>query len=345
MIYRNLGNTEEQVSVICLGTMTFGEQNTEAEGHEQMSYALDQGINFFDTAEMYSVPGRKETQGSTERIVGTWFKNTGNRDKVLLATKITGPLPYFEYIHHGVGFTKQRINDALNGSMNRLQTDYVDLYQLHFPERKMNMFGVRGYSVHDDEWVDNMAETVETMHQLIKEGKIRHWGLSNESPWGVMRFREICKEVGCPYPVSIQNPYNLLNRTFEVGLSEIAVREKMGLLAYSPLGFGRLTGKFNTGMNDPEWRINKFPRMTRYNLPNSLKAVELYLEVAQKHQISITDMALAFVNRQFFVTSNIIGATNMDQLKQNIRAINVALSEEMIKDINEVHELITDPAP
>ena len=345
MQYKNLGNTNEKVSLICLGTMTFGEQNTEAEGHEQMNYALDQNINFFDTAEMYSVPGRRETQGSTERIIGSWFAKTGNRNKIILASKVTGPLPYFEYIHHGVGFTKKRINEAIEGSLGRLQTDYIDLYQLHFPERKMNMFGVRGYNEHDSLWEDNMAETVEAILELINAGKIKYWGLSNESPWGVMRFRELCRELGCPYPVSIQNPYNLLNRTYEVGLAEISIRENIGLLAYSPLGFGRLTGKFNKGENNPEWRINKFPRLSRYNLPNSLKATELYLEIANKHNISITDMALAFVNSRFFVTSNIIGATSMEQLKENINSVHISLSDEIIKDINGVHELIPDPAP
>ncbi len=345
MKYNKLGNTNESVSLICLGTMTFGEQNTEAEGHEQMSYALDQGINFFDTAEMYSVPGRKETQGSTERIVGTWFTSTGNRDKVILASKVTGPLPFFDYIHNGVGFTKKRINEAIEGSLTRLQTDYIDLYQLHFPERKMNMFGLRGYDVHDGAWEDNMVETVEALHQLINDGKIKYWGVSNESPWGIMRFREICKELGCPMLVSIQNPYNLLNRTYEVGLSEISVRENIGLLAYSPLAFGRLTGKFNKGLDDENCRINKFARLSRYNSENSLKATELYLELAEKHGLSLTDMSLAFVNSRFFVTSNIIGATSMTQLKENIASINVNMTEELFKEINLIHNLIPDPAP
>ncbi|HMP31843.1 MAG TPA: aldo/keto reductase, partial [Saprospiraceae bacterium] len=277
--------------------------------------------------------------------MGTWFKKTGNRDKVVLASKVTGPLPYFEYIHHGVGFTKERIRQAIEGSLSRLQTDYIDLYQLHFPERKMNMFGVRNYEIHDAEWEDNMVETVETLHGLIKEGKIKYWGVSNESAWGVMRFKEICKAIGCPQLVSIQNPYNLLNRTFEVGLSEIAIREKIGLLAYSPLAFGRLTGKFNKGENDPNWRINKFPRLSRYNGENSLKATEMYLEIAEKHKLTLTDMALAFVNSRFFVTSNIIGATSMEQLKENINSVNVALSEEVMQDINHVNNLIPDPAP
>lgn len=345
MKYNKLGNTSESVSLICLGTMTFGEQNTEAEGHEQMSYALDQGINFFDTAEMYSVPGRKETQGSTERIMGTWFSTTGNRDKIILASKVTGPLPFFDYIHHGIGFTKKRINEAIEGSLSRLQTDYIDLYQLHFPERKMNMFGMRGYDVHDGEWVDNMVETVEALHQLINDGKIKYWGVSNESPWGIMRFREICKELGCPMPVSIQNPYNLLNRTYEVGLSEISVRENIGLLAYSPLAFGRLTGKFNKGLDDENCRINKFARLSRYNSENSLKATELYLELAEKHGLSLTDMSLAFVNSRFFVTSNIIGATSMTQLKENIASVNVVMTDELFKEINLIHNLIPDPAP
>jgi aryl-alcohol dehydrogenase-like predicted oxidoreductase len=345
MIYRNLGITDTKVSVICLGSMTWGEQNTEAEGHQQMDYAIARGINFIDTAEMYSVPGRKETQGSTERIIGSWFKNSGKRKEIVLATKVTGPMPAFEYLTKNRGFTKDRINEALEGSFQRLQTDYVDLYQLHWPERKMNFFGVRGYSSHDDVWEDKMAETVQTMKELISAGKIRYWGLSNESPWGVMRFRDLCKELGCPMPVSIQNPYNLLNRTFEVGLSEIAVRESIGLLAYSPLGFGRLSGKYEIGQDDDNSRINKFPRLARYNGAASIAATKEYLRIARENNLTLSQMALAYVNDRFFVTSNIIGATNMTQLKENIDSVDIHLSPEIMSAIDQVYNEYPDPAP
>jgi aryl-alcohol dehydrogenase-like predicted oxidoreductase len=345
MEYRKLGKTETDVSVICLGTMTWGEQNTEYEGHQQMDYSIDQGVNFFDTAEMYSVPGRRETQGSTEKIIGTWFKKSGKREKIILATKVTGPLPAFEYLSKGRGYTKDRINEAIEGSLQRLPTDYIDLYQLHWPERKMNMFGVRGYSQHDEQWEDKMAETVSTILDLINQGKIKYWGLSNESPWGVMRFRDLCRELGCPMPVSIQNPYNLLNRTFEIGLSEIAIRESIGLLAYSPLAFGRLSGKYELGLDDEHMRINKFPRLARYNSENSIAATKAYLDIAQEHGLSLSQLALSYINERGFVTSNIIGATSLTQLKENIDSINIKLSPEVIQAIETVHQRYPDPAP
>ena len=248
MIYDKLGNTDLEVSKICLGTMTFGEQNTEAEGHQQMDYAISQGVNFFDTAELYSVPGRAETQGSTERIIGTWFKSRKNRSKVILATKVTGPSDGLKYIRNPLQFTPAQIRIAIEGSLTRLQTDYVDLYQLHWPERKANFFGKRGF-VYDenDPWVDNFLDILSTMQELMDEGKIRHFGISNETPWGMMRYLQLAEQHKLPKCVSIQNPYSLLNRTFETGLAEIAIREQAGLLAYSPMAFGLLSGKYHTG--------------------------------------------------------------------------------------------------
>lgn len=347
MQYRTLGKTDIKVSTICLGTMTWGEQNTEAEGHDQMDYALERGINFFDTAEMYSVPARKETQGSTERIIGTWFKKTGNREKVILASKITGPTALYKLERGPFDFSKTQLHAALEGSLQRLQTDYIDLYQLHWPERKMNMFGRRGFSYDpDDTWTDNFQEVLHTLDELVKAGKIRHIGLSNEAPWGLMRFLQESERHQLARVVSIQNPYNLLNRLFEIGLAEMAIREKVGLLAYSPLAFGRLSGKFNRPEEDlSRARITLFKQYTRYNSPQCLEAVEKYLQIAEKHGISLTHMALAFVNSRPFLTSNIVGATSLAQLKENIDSIEVTLSPEVLKEIEAVHAAIPDPAP
>ncbi|MDX1906918.1 MAG: aldo/keto reductase [Bacteroidia bacterium] len=347
MQYRPLGRTGLDVSVICLGTMTWGEQNTEAEGHEQMDYALTQGINFFDTAEMYSIPGRKETQGSTERIIGSWFKRTGNRDKVILASKILGPSAYFSFVRNPLNFSAAQIREAVEGSLRRLQTDYIDLYQLHWPERKVNYFGKRGfeYDPHDP-WQDNFHDVLLIMQALVEEGKIRHFGVSNEAPWGVMRFLQESDRHNLPRCASIQNPYNLLNRLFEGSLAEIAIREQTGLLAYSPLGFGRLTGKFNRPGEDlSKTRIERFKQYTRYNSPQCLQATEAYLDIATRHGLSLTQMALAFVNSRPFLTSNIIGATSMAQLRENIASIDVTLSPEILLEIEAVHQAIPDPAP
>ncbi|MBK9151123.1 MAG: aldo/keto reductase [Saprospiraceae bacterium] len=346
MEYRKLGNTGLEVSAICLGTMTFGEQNTESEGHEQMSMAFDRGVNFIDTAEMYSVPGRKETQGSTERIVGSWLKKTGLRNQVILATKVTGPSPNFGYISPDLGFSRKRILDAIDKSLARLQTDYVDLYQLHWPERKTNCFGILGYDHSmDNGWKDNFEETLQTLDDLLKTGKIRHWGLSNETPWGVMRCSMIAKEKGYPGLQSIQNPYNLLNRTYEIGLAEISIRENKGLLAYSPLAFGLLSGKFHRGADTPGDRINKFRQMARYNGALSYQATGEYIKIAEQAGLSMAHMALSFVLSRPFVTSAIIGATNTDQLKENLESISVKLEDDVVRAINEVHKTIPNPAP
>jgi aryl-alcohol dehydrogenase-like predicted oxidoreductase len=345
MKYTTLPNTDIQVSKICLGTMTFGQQNTEAEGHAQMDYALEQGVNFFDTAEMYSVPARQETYGSTERILGTWFQKTGNRDKVVLASKIAGPNPNFTYMREKNDFSPASIQYALDQSLLRLQTDYIDLYQLHWPERKTNFFGQRGFKVQDDAWEDNIHAVLETLNGFIQQGKIKHIGLSNETPWGIMRFLEESKYHNLPRIKTVQNPYSLLNRLYENGSAEIGIRENVGLLAYSPMAFGVLSGKFLTGEAHPNARINLFPQFSRYNSEQSAAATRLYNEIAQQNGLTLTQLALAFIEQQPFVTSTIIGATTMEQLKENIDTINVTLSEELLQAIDGVQAKIPDPAP
>lgn len=345
MKYTTLPNTDIQVSKICLGTMTFGQQNTEAEGHAQMDYALEQGVNFFDTAEMYSVPARQETYGSTERILGTWFQKTGNRDKVVLASKIAGPNPNFTYMREKNDFSPASIQYALDKSLERLQTDYIDLYQLHWPERKTNFFGQRGFKVQDDAWEDNIHAVLETLNVFIQQGKIKHIGLSNETPWGIMRFLEESKYHNLPRIKTVQNPYSLLNRLYENGSAEIGIRENVGLLAYSPMAFGVLSGKFLTGESHPNARINLFPQFSRYNSEQSAAATRLYHEIAQQNGLTLTQLALAFIEQQPFVTSTIIGATTMEQLKENIDTINVTLSEELLQAIDGVQAKIPDPAP
>lgn len=347
MQYRKLGRTDLEVSKICLGTMTWGRQNTEAEGHEQMDYAVEQGINFFDTAEMYSVPARVDTVGATEKIIGSWFKKTKKRDEIVLASKITGFSPGLSFIrNHQLNFSKEQIHAALEGSLTRLGTDYVDIYQLHWPQRKTNYFGQLGFKYDpNDPWEDDFLDVLQTMNELVKEGKIRHWGLSNETAWGLMHVIRLAEKHGLPVPLSIQNPYNLLNRSFEVGLAECSMREKCGLLAYSPMGFGLLSGKFHKKLDKPEDRINQFKQLPRYNSPESWAATEKYLAIAEKHGLTLAEMSLAFVTQQPFVSANIIGATSMIQLKENIGSADIHLSDEILKEINEVHKEISNPAP
>ena len=345
MKYTTLPGTDIKVSKICLGTMTFGNQNTEPEGFDQMDLALEKGVNFFDTAELYPVPANAKTQGETERIMGNWFHKTGNRSKIILATKAAGPGAYTAHIRENISFNKKNITEALDNSLKRLQTDYVDLYQLHWPERMTNFFGQRGYFHNPkDPWVENFEEALETLDELIKAGKIRQIGISNEAPWGLMRYLELSKK-GLPKTITIQNPYSLLTRVFEIGNSEICLRENVGLLAYSPLGFGRLTGKYRGGHNLDKARLTVFPNMARYNSDQSIEATERYYQIAQNHGISLTQMALAFVNQQPFLTSNIIGATNLDQLQENIGSIELSLSKELLKEIEAVHSQIPNPAP
>ncbi|MFA9191951.1 NADP(H)-dependent aldo-keto reductase [Flavobacterium sp. FZUC8N2.13] len=345
MKYTTLPDTDIKVSKICLGTMTFGQQNTEADGHAQMDYAIENGVNFFDTAEMYSVPAREETYGSTEKILGSWFKKSGKREAIVLASKIAGPNPNFGYMRDKLDFSPASLKYALDKSLQRLHTDYIDLYQLHWPERKTNFFGQRGFVVQEDAWEDNIQLILETLDGFIKEGKIKHIGLSNETPWGMMRFLEESKYNNLPKIKTVQNPYSLLNRQFEVGSAEICKRENIGLFAYSPMAFGVLSGKFLTGESHPKARIKLFPQFSRYNSAQSTEATKQYVEIAEKHGLSLAQMALAFVNQQAFVTSNIIGATTLEQLKENIASIDVVLSDETIKEINAVHAVIPDPAP
>lgn len=344
MKYRLLPNTNLKVSKICLGTMTFGQQNTEKEAHDQLNYAVSNGVNFIDTAEMYSVPGRKETQGSTERYIGTWLKD--NRDKVVLATKIAGPNRAFSYLRDSLDFTKDSIKAALENSLKRLQTDYIDLYQLHWPERKTNFFGERNYRPDElEEWTDNFEEILQSLNNFVKEGKIGHYGVSNETSWGLMRFAEASRKLNLPKPITIQNPYSLLNRTFEINLAEVAHREHIGLLAYSPLAFGVLSGKYLNGQMPENSRLKLFPQMARYNKINSEKATKKYFELANKMGMSLSQMALAYVLQKPFLTSVIIGATNMEQLKENISSWNLQLSEEIVQEIEAIFEQFPNPAP
>ncbi|MGM8361020.1 NADP(H)-dependent aldo-keto reductase [Flavobacterium sp. ARAG 55.4] len=345
MKYTTLPDTDIKVSKICLGTMTFGQQNTEADGHAQMDYAVANGVNFFDTAEMYSVPAREETYGSTEKILGTWFKKSGKREEIVLASKIAGPNPNFSYMREKNDFSPASLNYALDKSLQRLQTDYIDLYQLHWPERKTNFFGKRGFVAENDAWEDNIRLVLETLDGFVKEGKIKHIGLSNETPWGIMRFLEESKYHNLPKIKTVQNPYSLLNRQFEAGSAEICIRENIGLFAYSPMAFGTLSGKFLAGENHPNARIKLFPQFSRYSSAQSTEATKQYVAIAEKHGLSAAQMALAFVNQQAFVTSNIIGATTLEQLKENIASIDLVLSEEIINEINAVHAAIPDPAP
>ena len=345
MKYTTLPNTDVKVSKICLGTMTFGQQNTEAEGHSQLDFSFEKGINFIDTAEMYSVPARQETYGSTEEIIGTWFKKSGKRDEVVLATKIAGPNPLFTYMRDKNDFSPASIKFALNQSLKRLQTDYIDLYQLHWPERKTNTFGQRGFKIIEEGWEDNIQQVLETFQGFIQEGKIKNIGVSNETPWGTMRFLEESKKHNLPRISTIQNPYSVVNRSFEVGMSEICYRENVGLLAYSPMAFGVLSGKFLTGESHPNARINLFPQFARYNSENTREASRLYNEIAKDFGLTLTELALAFIENQPFVTSTIIGATNLQQLEQNINTINVLLSEEIMVEVEKVQNTFPNPAP
>ena len=346
MNYRKLGNTDLDVSTICLGTMTWGEQNTQEEGFEQMDYALDRGVNFWDTAELYSVPPKKETFGHTELIIGNWFKKTKKRDKIILATKVGGPGR--NYTRNGENnFVGKNLTEAVEGSLKRLQTDYIDLYQLHWPERSANNFGELGYKhkEKEGEW-NNFEDVLENLKKFIEAGKIRYVGLSNETAWGVSKFLGISKEKKLPRMMSVQNPYNLLNRTYEVGLAEMSIRDQIGLLAYSPLASGYLSGKYRNNELPKNSRIERDGDFwTRYNKPNRDKAIDAYFEIAKKYNLNFAQMSLKFCEIQEFMTSIIIGATTMEQLKTDIESVNVNLSDEVIKEINEVQKIYPNPCP
>lgn len=344
MKYSYLPSTEIKVSKICLGTMTFGNQNSEHEAFEQMDYALDKGVNFFDTAELYPVPATPQLYADTEKIIGKWMKERKNRDQIVLATKIAGPGDYTKHIRT-TGFSKNSIISAVDGSLKRLKTDYIDLYQLHWPERVTNTFGKRGFNASfDDNWKENFQSVLESLKTLILAGKIRTIGLSNENPWGFMKYLELSKN-NLPKTITIQNPYSLLNRLFEVGNAEICERENVGLLAYSPLGFGVLSGKYLGGKIPKDSRLSLFPNLSRFSGENSMRATEFYNEIAKKYEMSLTQMSLSFVNSRSFVTSNIIGASKLSQLKENIESINVDLSEDVLSEIEKVHNMIPNPAP
>ena len=345
MNYKKLGNTELEVSTICLGTMTWGEQNTQEEGFEQMSYALDEGVNFWDTAEIYSIPPKQETFGDTEVIIGNWFEKTKKRDKVILASKVCGPMR--EYVRGGGNqFGEKNITEALEGSLKRLKTDCIDLYQLHWPERKTNFFGKLGYE-HDDnnEWT-RFEDILGYLKRFIDQGKIKHVGLSNETSWGLSKFLELSKDQNLPRVLSIQNPYNLLNRTYEVGLAEMSVREQAGLLAYSPLACGYLSGKYRENKLPKNSRIERDGDFwTRYQKPNMNMAVDAYYKISKKHNLDMSQMSLKFIEMQPFITSVIIGATTMEQLKKNIESVNIKLTDEIINEINEVQAIYPNPCP
>lgn len=344
MKYTTLPNTDIKVSKICLGTMTFGNQNTEAEGHAQLDYAVDQGVNFIDTAELYPVPATAETSGRTSKIIGTWLKNK-KREDVVIASKIAGTGDYTAHIRT-TGFTADSIKEAVNLELKRLQTDYIDLYQLHWPERQTNTFGVRDYKHNpNDPWTDNFKEVLEALNQVKKEGKIREIGLSNEKAWGTMRYLEEAKTNNLPRPVTIQNAYSLLNRVFEGDMAEVSLRENIGLLVYSPMAFGVLSGKYVKGLAGDNSRLKLFPRFARYSSEQSTLATKKYLELAEQNHLSLAQMSLAFVNRQPFVTSNIIGASSLIQLKENINSINLTLNEELMEQIENIHAIIPNPAP
>lgn len=346
MDYTQLGRTGLQVSRICLGTMTWGEQNTEAEGHEQMDYALDQGINFWDTAEMYAVPPRPETQGSTERIIGTWFKASGKRDKVILASKIAGrsPMSWTRDNESMTRHTKAQIDEAVEKSLKRLQTDYIDLYQMHWPDRGLRVFGGMTYADYPIDF-EPFEEILANLGRLVEKGNIRHIGVSNESPWGVMKFVAEAEKHGLPRIASIQNAYNLVNRVFELGLAEIAMREDVGLLAYSPLGQGYLSGKYQNGAMPERSRKQLFNRLQRYEGPGADVAIQSYMDLAAKLGVLPETLAIKFCDTRPFVTSTIIGATTMDQLKIDIEAFKMVWTSDIEKAVGALHYNQPNPCP
>ena len=344
MNYKKLGNTDLNVSTICLGTMTWGEQNTQNEAFEQMDYSLDNGVNFWDTAELYAVPPKAETYGYTETIIGDWFEKTKKRKDVILASKVGGPSR--KYMRNGENsFTGKNLENALHGSLKRLKTDYIDLYQLHWPERNVNNFGRLGYEHKENDW-NKFEDVLENLKKFIEEGKIRYVGLSNETPWGVMNYLQLSKDKDLPRMMSIQNPYSLLNRSYEVGLAEVSIRENIGCLSYSPLASGYLTGKYRNKQFPKGSRMERdFDFWTRYRKPNTSEAVEEYYKISQKFDLDMSQMSIKFCEVQDFMTSVIIGATTMEQLKTNVESVKVNLDSEVIKEINNVQKKYPNPCP
>jgi aryl-alcohol dehydrogenase-like predicted oxidoreductase len=347
MQYRKLGNTGIDVSVICLGTMTWGEQNSQAEAFGQLDYALAQGVNFLDTAELYPIPPRARTCGRTEEIIGNWLRKTGNRDRVVLASKIAGPgAGWIDHIRDGrTRYTRRHLQEALDASLQRLQTDRIDLYQLHWPERNTNFFGRLGFAPGTPDDFTPPAETLEALDGLVRAGKIRHIGLSNETPWGIMRFLQTAEQQGLPRVVSVQNPYSLLNRSYEVGAAEVSWRERCGLLAYSPLGFGVLSGKYLGDARPAGARLTLYPDYTRYSSPAAQQATAAYAALARDHGLDCAQMALAFVISRRFLTSAIVGATCMAQLRDNIASCELMLSDEVLDGLQAIHDAHPNPSP
>ncbi len=347
MKYNQLGNSDIEVSRICLGTMTYGEQNTEQEGHQQLDYAVDQGVNFIDTAELYAIPPCAETYGATEAVIGSWLKKRGRRDDIVLASKIAGPgADWVSHIRGGhTRFDAATISTALDASLKRLQTDYIDLYQLHWPERTTNYFGKLGYQPSvDDEMMTPVFETLQALEKQIRAGKIRYVGLSNETPWGMMQFLWTARVLNLPTIATTQNPYSLLNRSYEIGCAEISHREGVGLMAYSPLGFGVLTGKYLDA--EPEGaRLTRWPHYARYSNEQAVAATRDYVELARLHGLDPAQMALAFVSSRPFVSANIIGATSMQQLQSNIASIDLELSDTLLEKIENIHRRYPNPSP
>lgn len=342
---RKLGNTDIDVSLICLGTMTWGEQNAEQEAFEQLDYATSQGVNFIDAAEMYPVPPRAETQGLTETYLGNWLAKRGRRDDLVITSKVAGPGNGLSYLRNGPRLTRDHIIEACHASLKRLQTDYIDLYQLHWPDRNANFFGKLGYEHDAKEQATPIEETLGALNELVQAGKVRHIGVSNETPWGTMEYLRLARENGWPRIASIQNPYNLLNRSFEVGMAEIAHREQVGLLAYSPLAFGMLSGKYLGGKWPEKARLSLFERFSRYTSEAGMEATRAYAELARQNDLSLVQMALAYVNTRSFVTSNIVGATSVEQLKENLGSLGVNLSPDVLEAIEAIHQEFTYPCP
>lgn len=346
MKYKKLGHTDIDVSVICLGTMTWGEQNTAEEAFKQLDYAVAHGVNFIDTAELYAIPPKASTYGETERIIGQWLSTRRQRDDLVLASKVAAnSTDWVKHIRQGPRLNRAHLTQALEDSLSRLQTDYLDLYQIHWPARSTNYFGQAGMSALVQESVESIEETLGVLNDFVQQGKVRYIGISNETPWGLMEYLRPAERHHWPVVQSIQNPYNLLNRTFEIGLSEMALREQVGLLAYSPLGFGALSGKYLNGTATANARMNLFPDYQRYFTPNGIKATQAYAQLAHDYQLSPASLALAFVNSRPFLTANIIGATTMEQLEENIASIEIELSEQLLSAIDAIHTQLFNPCP
>ena len=345
MKFKKLGTTNLDVSLICLGTMTWGTQNSEKDAFEQMDYSVSAGINFFDTAEIYSVPPNSDSYGKTEVMIGNWFQKRKNRDKIILASKVAGP--GCDWIRGGGNnFNEKKIGEAIEGSLKRLKTDYIDLYQLHWPERSTNFFGRRDYSINESEGDWHSFESIlDALQKFIKSGKIRYIGMSNETPYGLSKYIELSKSKNLPRMMSVQNPYNLVNRTYEIGMSEISIREKCGLLVYYPLAAGALSGKYRNGQMPKNSRQALFKGWQRHLNPLAMKAYDEYFKLAKDHNLTMVQLAQSFVNSRPFVTSNIIGATTMEQLKENIDSVDIELSDEIMEKINQIHNNNPNPSP